>query len=353
LISLKDLLVEKKRPGVKNMHKKITFLITILLSIPLFSILVFAQNDTLRVIHLSDVHVCNLDGYHPEFVKLRKHYGDGMIPLQNFIDKIPQEMQANAVVITGDLVDYYEAETVKGNLLGTQIEQFASIYASSAIPIYLTLGNHDITTYWINDSQAKEQSQLKTNEARAAWIRNLSCFRDGTYYSRPFKVNETTYRFVFLDNGYSLGNGAYLDKPQLDWLDGLVKEFADDYVIIFMHKYFPAQDLNGDGIVFSNKQTLVLNNQTCSKGFLKILNENPNIKALFCGHGHRNVSEWMLFPSGHQVLQTETAGFAGNFKEWRLLKFTNEEIIVCAPGGQDKESVINIGSGRVEHLRDN
>ena len=208
--------------------------------------------------------------------------------------------------------------------------------------MYLTLGNHDIATYWINDSTEKEQFQLDAQRARAAWIRNISCFREGTYYSRSFDVNGTTLHFIFLDNGYSLGNGSYLDKTQLDWLEGQVKQFADEPTIIFMHKYLPAADLNGDGIVFSKKQTLSLNDQTCSGGFLKILNENKNIKAMFCGHGHKNVSEWLSFPSGHKILQTETAGFARDSKEWRLIKFTADEIIVCSPGGHKKENVINI-----------
>ncbi len=317
-------------------------MISLLLILTILTNTTKAQNDTLKVIQISDIHLCNLNGYHPEFVKLRQHYGDGINPLKEFIEKRPTQLGVNAVVITGDLVDYYEAETEKGNMLGTQIEQFASIYSKSDVPIYLTLGNHDITTYWMNDSAKIEKFQLDAQRARAAWIRNISCFREGTYYSRSFQVNETTYRLLFLDNGYSLGNGSYIDKTQLDWLEGQVKQFADEPVIIFMHKYFPVPDLNGDGIVFSSKQTLLLDEQTCARGFLKILNENQNIKALFCGHGHKNVSEWMLFPSGHKILQTETAGFARETTNWRLLKYTADKIIVCSPGGHKKENVINI-----------
>lgn len=326
----------------KIMQRNLIYLCGLFLSIVIFSNTAVAQNDTLSVIHLSDPHICNLSGYHPEFVTLRKHYGDGMKPFLDFIKSKPQQLRVNALIITGDLVDYYEAETEKGDLLGTQIEQFATLYSKSDVPVYLTLGNHDITNYWINDSLEKEQSQVDAQRARASWIHNLSCFREGTYYSRPFKIEETTYRFIFLDNGYSLGNGSYLDKTQLDWLEGQVKQFADEPVIIFMHKYFPAADQNGDGIVFSTKHTLLLDEQTCSRGFLKILNENQNIKALFCGHGHKNVSEWMSFPSGNKILQTETAGFSSDTNNWRLLKLTDDEIVVCSPGGQEKENVIEI-----------
>ena len=109
-----------------------------------------------------------------------------------------------------------------------------------------------------------------------------------------------------------------------------------------MHKYLPVADLNEDGVVFTNNPSLTLDEQTCSKGFLKTLNENPNVKALFCGHGHKNVSEWLTFPAGHKILQTETAGFANDSNNWRLLKFTSEQVIIDSPGSSKGEYMIEI-----------
>ena len=321
------------------MNSKIIFFICLLIILVRTA---SSQTDTLTVLQISDIHICNLNSYQPEFVKLRQHYGNGMLPLLDFIKQKPKELGAHALIVTGDLIDYYEAETADGNLLATQIEQFAPLYASSTVPMYLTLGNHDITSYWINDSLQKEESQFAAQKARAAWIRNISCFREGTYYSRSFQINETTYHFLFLDNGYNLGNGSYLDKPQLDWLDNQVNKYVDDPVIIFMHKYLPVADLNEDSVVFTNNPILLLDEQTCSRGFLKILNENSNIKALFCGHGHKNVSEWLVFPSGHKILQTETGGFANDFNNWRLLEFTSDLMIVDSTGTRKKEYVLKI-----------
>jgi len=303
---------------------------------------VSAQNDTLAFAHLSDIHICNLSAYHPEFVKLRQHYGNGTAPLSDFIEIKVRQLGADAIIITGDLIDYFGAESSDGQMLETQIEQFVPLYSSSSVPMYLTLGNHDITTYWINDSLELEQSQLEAQRARAAWIRNISCFREGTYYSRTFRIDETSYRFLFLDNGYSLSNGSYLDKTQLDWLDGQVKQFTDDPIIIFMHKYLPVTDLNGDSVLFTNNETITLDEQTCSQGFLKTLNENTNIKAIFCGHGHKNVGEWLTFPTGHKILQTETAGFANDKNHWRMLKFTSDQIIIDSTGTRGREYVIEI-----------
>jgi len=303
---------------------------------------VFGQTDTLKIIHLSDIHICNLTGYDSVFVQLRQHYGNGAVSLAGFLAEKPRQTGAVAVIITGDLVDFYEAENEEEQLIDTQIEQFAPLYYDSPIPVYLTLGNHDISSYWIDDSSKIEQSQLKAEQAKAAWIRNISCFRQGTYYLRSFPAGETTYRCVFLDNGYSLGNGMYLDKRQLDWLEGILNKYANDPVLLFMHKYLPVSDLNKDGVSFTSKAGIDLTTDTLASGLLRLLNGNENIKAIFCGHGHRNVSEWLVWPAGHKILQTETAGFAGDRNAWRLIKLTEDKLFVGLSGSEGTETHIDL-----------
>jgi len=292
-----------------------------------------AKEDTLAVLHISDIHICNLTGYHPDFVKGRQHYGEGVPSFREFLDTVPRSMGADAVVITGDLVDFYEAETEKGPTLGTQIEQLGPMLTHGPVPLFLTLGNHDLGSYWIEKNDRSIKSfQYHAHESRAAWIRNLPCFQEGTYYARQFIVGKTTYRFLFLDNGYSLKNDFLLDPSQLDWLYHQLQTAADDPVILFMHKYLPVPDLNGDGKVFTEKSTFMINTETCSRGFLNALNGNKNVRALFVGHGHESVSELLSFPAGHQILQTETAAFAKDRHNWRLLQFTENEIIVHSTG---------------------
>jgi len=111
-----------------------------------------------------------------------------------------------------------------------------------------------------------------------------------------------------------------------------VKKAGENPVVIFMHKYFPLPDLDGDGIAFKADSDLTLDEKTCSEGLLKTLNESQNIKALFVGHGHRNVSEVFTLPSGNKILQTETAGFAQDTKNWRLIDFYESKISVYAGG---------------------
>lgn len=312
----------------------ILFVVLIFLSSSLFA---QQKQDVLKILHLTDVHICNLTGYHPSFVAGREHYGNGIKPLTDFLKTQPKQMGVDAVIITGDLIDYFEAETEKGPWLATQVEQFVPIYNSSPVPVFMTLGNHDIASYWYAGEPEKKNFQLNAHMARAAWIRNISCFQYGTFYSRKFTVGKTTYHFIFLDNGYSLGNGAYIDKPQLDWLNFQVKKAGENPVVIFMHKYFPTPDLDGDGNAFKADSDFALDEEACSKGLLNTLNKAKNVKAMFVGHGHKNISEMLKFPLGHEILQTETAAFAQNPNNWRRIDFYESKVVVYSGIGKKIE----------------
>jgi len=325
--------------------KKFPFLISEMLLMILclvnMSPLAAASSDTLKIIHLTDTHICNLTGYHPVQITAREHYGQGMEPLKQFLHTVPVQNKVNAVIITGDLIDFFEAETAAGRMLATQIEQFVPLYFECPLPLYLTLGNHDITSYWVEEPDKRKSFQYQAHQARATWIRNIPCFQNGIYYVRSFPVGQATYRFVFLDNGYYLPDGAFIDQIQLDWLHYQMQMSRSDPVVIFTHKYLPIPDANGDGIMFNKKNVLNIDEQTCSTGFLKVLNENSNIKAMFVGHGHRNVTENLILPSTHRIVQIETSGFANDVKNWRLLKFTETSILI-SPCGDDHEKTVII-----------
>ena len=116
-----------------------------------------AENDTLTFIHITDVHICNLTGYHPAFVQKRQQFGNGITIYPEFLRTVPGKVKADFVVVTGDNIDYYEAETETGGMLDTQIEQYARILDNSQIPVYLTLGNHDIASYRITPGPMDRQ----------------------------------------------------------------------------------------------------------------------------------------------------------------------------------------------------
>jgi 3',5'-cyclic AMP phosphodiesterase CpdA len=317
--------------GINYMYR------VLILSLLCFSI-GFAQSsvDTLKILHISDTHLCNLDNYQPKFIHARKHYGNGVKPLKTFFNTIPKKQEADAVIITGDIIDFYEAKTPDGEFLATQIEQFYPLFNLCPIPLYMTLGNHDINSYWIAEADTTKryaQYQLNANKARATWIRNIPCFQNGTYYSRDFRVGTMKYRFIFLDNGYSLRDSARrIDKTQLDWLIHKIKDAGNQPIVLFMHVYLPVGDKNGDGTYFKPNDPDWPDAESCSQGLLKVLNENTTIKAIFVGHGHKNVIEQIDFPSGHNIVQCETGGFSSDPNNWRIIKFTETNIMISRPG---------------------
>jgi len=128
--------------------KKILIPAIFLLSLPAFEVAA-GSPDTISFIHVSDLHFCNLTGYHPLFASMRQHYGNGSGPLVNFFKTVPDKLSSDFLVVTGDMIDYYEAETASGGMLDTEIEQFVMHLDVCNVPVYLTLGNHDISSYFV------------------------------------------------------------------------------------------------------------------------------------------------------------------------------------------------------------
>jgi 3',5'-cyclic AMP phosphodiesterase CpdA len=295
---------------------------------------------------LTDTHICNLDGYNPVLKMKRDHYAHGVAPLRQFLQTKPKQLDADVVILTGDMLDFYEAENEKGIIQATQIEQFYDrIYKISPVPLWLTIGNHDIATYWYEGDTPDDRRSFTINadKARAAWIRNIACFQEGTYYTQKADIGETEYTLIFLDNHYSYNKGEYLDDLQSAWLQHQVEKAGVHPVILFMHYYLHVGDTNGDGIAFEKNDPLVIDDQTCSKGLLKILNHHPNIQALFVGHGHENIFESIPMLNGHEIVQVQTAAFGRDENNWRFVQFHQDHISVSVAGNDAKELLkINI-----------
>lgn len=296
--------------------------------------------DTLTLLHISDTHISFAANYHPVLDSIRAPKNCDPALLDRFLQEMPQKVDADLVVHTGDMVDFYEAETREQNdtFLATQIEQFAALVHAAPVPLLMVLGNHDVSSYWIKEQERSLGAyQLHAPAARAAWIRNIPCFRDGLYYHRTCQVAHTRYHFIFLDNGYDLKNGSFLDKAQLDWLDHELSQTGKEPVIFFMHRFLPALDYNRDGSAFSPAAASVLNDSTCAAGFLRICNEHTNIQLFLVGHGHGRKSENIPFPGGHTILQLITGGFVNDANNWRIVKCTANGLHISAPGSSTIE----------------
>lgn len=300
--------------------------------------------DTLNILHTSDTHIIyDLGLLHPAFSGKPSVAKGGIDSLERFFSSVPKQVGAQAVVITGDVTDIYEGETKSHQLLASQVEHFRSLYDKCPVSLFLTLGNHEITTYRVRESDAAiVESQTNAGRARASWIRNIPCFYDGTYFRKVFQLGKTNYHFLFLDNGYSLHDGGrVIDKTQLDWLQEQMSKSAGEPVVLFFHVYFSVGDMNGDGISFKENGPLHWpNEKQCADGLLKVLNENRNILALVVGHGHSNIFEKIQFPNGHSINQIETGSVTEGLGNWRLFQFTENGLTVSFAGSRKTEIVI-------------
>lgn len=248
--------------------------------------------DTVKFIQITDTHVCNLNSYHPVFAEKRKHFGDGFKPLAEFFEYVPAKLESDFVVITGDMIDYYDAESLTGSMLATQIEQFVQYIDASDVPVYMTLGNHDIASYWVDGESSYTWSQFNAGEARAAWIRNAYCFKNGTYYSRIVDAGTKTYRLIFLDNAYYdplRGDSIppyIVDRIQLLWLEDELNQSDNDVELIFMHMPL----LGGAGIDPEKKgQVLGDADLDVDCNLYDLIKRNRSVSLMFSGHRHRNV----------------------------------------------------------------
>lgn len=327
------------------MKQKLGFVCFIFLLLVAFTVTAQTTLDKLTIVHISDTHICDLTGYEPYFQERREHYGNGQEPLKRFLETIPSQQNADAVVLTGDIIDFFEARAISGQMLDGQIEQFASLYELSPVPFFMALGNHDIASYWVQDDSKIEYTQVYSQRARAAWSRNISCFKNGTYYAKRFKIGEQLYRFIFLDDGYYLKDdvmGNLWDKQQLDWLDNQLSDGKDEVAVLFTHIPIPVGDTNGDGIAFPTPPEGWPAEETYESGIMKILNTHSSIVAIFVGHNHMNVIEEIPFPSGHKITQVETGAFGRDPNNWRVIKIAENNISVSDAGGSNIGRIINI-----------
>lgn len=306
----------------------------ILLSISLLlvNLVAVAQQDTLSFLHVSDTHLMfNLESYDPRVVHHREEtrgYRYSNDHFKKFMHTIPKESNCDFVVITGDMIDFHDARTPKHNILEYQIEAFADLLDSFHVPIYLTLGNHDIFSYEWGDNKVIP-NQLKAGKARATWIHNFDVFREGNYYRRIFQVGKRIYRFIFLDDSfYQFGKEEevtlpYIDKPQAHWLKAEIEESDDDIEIIFMHIPFTEKSLASSS----------------SNELLSLLSKYPTVKLVLSGHMHRDIRT-DIPQENSTLIQFETNSLANDVSNWRYVQVLEDKITVFSVGSISDEAVV-------------
>jgi len=307
-------------------RKSICLLIGILLCGTVFS------QDTLSFLHVTDLHlIFNPEKNEVNLAQKRNHYAGGVMPFMQFLKKMPQKTNCSMVVATGDLLDSYETEAKSGEMVQFQTNRFLRILKKSEVPVFLTLGNHDISSYsWENNALVSRQKNAGT--ARTRWTRNVPDFKNGTWYSHTVKVGTTNYRLIFLDNSFNRLNSnekveiPYLDMSQLHWLRAQLQESPDDVEIILMH--IPMKAAPGD--------------TTPGCMLYSELKKNPSAKLILAGHTHKNNVSNFRSGETNKIVQVQTGAFAQNTTNWRIIRLTKDNILVSSPGKTDNELTISV-----------
>ncbi len=309
-----------------------------------------AEEASFTILHLSDTHICQLKGAHPQLLEKRQRYDKGFDSLRRALKALPKKVGADAVAITGDMVDSWEIESPSGRLLTNQVERFASAASSVRVPLWLALGNHDIRSHAVSQRIVARQGnpstlQPRAEAARSAWIRRMDCFRNGTYYYKDIQVGGTPWRLYFLNDGYYLEDdpiGNLWDTGQLYWLENELDKTPERKAILFFHIPLPVDDTNGDGIHFKKPPEGWPFPDSYQKGIFKILNEHPSVVAAFVGHNHNNIVEDIPLPAGHKVTQVETGAFALDTTNWRVISIGERGVSISKPGNTELEKVVEL-----------
>ena len=229
----------------------------------------------MKFIHISDTHFkkdkFDLFGLDPK-KRLKKAIRS--------INK--NQKNAKFIIVTGDLTDrgdIYSYQTLK------------DILDTAKMPVYTIIGNHDERDNYL--------SVFKDAFVTDGFIQTTKIIKNSV--------------FIFLDTKIENTHAGDMCNQRFDWFKSQLKLHKDKDVYIFMHH--PPMDIGipkMDIVGFKSKQKL-------KRIFLK----NPNIKYLFFGHVHRQISgTWAGVPYScvkginHQVSYQ---------KDRDELYFTNEE----------------------------
>lgn len=315
-----------------NEQFKISFLfiLGVLLNVNLY-----AQKDTLSFLHITDLHLMfNMQNYDQDIMQARenkKNYKESNHTFKQFMATIPEQTGSDMIIVTGDMVDFFDAKAGQDNRFAYHVEQFANFIKDYHYPIYLALGNHDMFSYNWNGEKVVA-NQLQAGRAKATWIRNFDCFRDGTYYSHVYEVESTTYRLIFLDNGFYKFKkeegmvNPYIDKAQLHWLQAELDASDDDVEIILMH------------IPFTEKSTLPESNNELYKALIA----TPSVRLILGGHYHKQDVMWLPSPDTKQTVQVQTGALVSGADKWRQVRLTEEDITVSSMGTTESELIIPV-----------
>ncbi len=262
---------------------------------------------------ITDTHLMKLEGVHPALKKVRSHYEGSTPALGRFFAGLRKSGPPAFVLHTGDIIDAFRFDGENGGALGGQIEHAKTVLARSPLPLYLTLGNHDVQHYRrAGEKIVADRGADVAGAARREWRQAAACFRDGTYYAFSRRSGRTEYHFLVLDNGERVPpeESPFL-AAQLAWLEKQLAARRNGPVIVAMH--------------------IPLAQDKVSEAIARALSRSERVELILAGHRHTNGIEEIPL-GGRIVPQIRTSAFAIDERDFRRVLLWEDRIEVFATG---------------------
>lgn len=284
-----------------------------------------AKKPLFRVGHITDIHV--------NTGEIREK---GMALALNHLAK--QKPAVDFIINTGDAID--DALAADKQKTAEQIKLYQTILGKeNRLPIYHTIGNHDIWGWFIKNPQNENQDKLYGKQ----WA--VEAYQmPGRYYS--FKRGP--WHFLVLDSTQLNPAGgyiAYFDDPQYEWLVGELQKIpANEYVCIVSHipilsicagLFFDKNEPNGDLKIqrnlmhtdFFKLRKLFLNHpqvRVCISGHIHLVDEVKYLGVQYYCSGAVSGNWWRGAFHDHEPAYSVLEFFADGRCERRMVKYGME-----------------------------
>ncbi|MCX6636629.1 MAG: metallophosphoesterase [Acidobacteria bacterium] len=300
----------------------------------LFPLLAGAQ--PVRVLHLADLHLGTDQAVPvPGLLDLAPGLKQAMLgspgdldSFSEFLERAGKQAHPEFAVVSGDLVTASAFLGVDGKPVPGPLARLQQVSARSPIRLFFALGNHDLVLYNFAAARIGDvEDQSVAGQARAAWIRSLDCFQNGTFYHFQKQVGVTRYRFVILDNAYfgeRLAGGQRefsFSGEQQYWLKKQVNQNPEDVLILVLH--------------------VPLDGGAAARSVLAAIAGRKKPALVLAGHTHAPDKVEPIAVEGQPVLlQVWTPAYYTAPSHWRLLRLHEDRIEIAVTGTPDKTAKV-------------
>lgn len=170
------------------------------------------KKRSMRIAHITDVHILNQRNAEASFLKVIEEINELKDP-------------ADIIINTGDTVMDENKQTRE--TVATRWKVWSNLTSYNKVPMYSALGNHDV---WYGPSEALDSEYKKEKRYGKQWATEMLSLPN-RYYS----FEKGGWHFIALDsiNGET---GYQLDDAQFEWLGGELTSIPTDKPIcVFNH----------------------------------------------------------------------------------------------------------------------